>query len=78
MRHQRLMTWVSIIGTALAIFLIMSFIMADSINYIEMSPESHRNRTMVGTCLHIQAINVQNDRSTMGLNGSKSKLLNSR
>lgn len=68
MRHQRLMTWVSIIGTALAIFLIMSFIMADSINYIEMSPESHRNRTMVGTCLHIQAINVQNDRSTMGLN----------
>ncbi len=70
MRHQRMMTWVSISGTALAIFLVMSFIMADSINYIEMSPESHRNRIMVGTNLHIHGTNSKSneDSSTAGIN----------
>lgn len=68
MRHQRLMTWVSIIGTALAIFLVMSFIMADSINYIEMSPESYRNRIMVGTSFHVQSFDGTDGSSTTGIN----------
>lgn len=67
MRHQRMMTWVSISGTALAIFLVMSFIMADSIGTIAMAPESNRNRIMTGKHIHAKG-NKSNTGSTSGLN----------
>lgn len=44
MRHQKMMTWVSISGTAIAIFLVMVFFMVNSLKTIEMSPETNRNR----------------------------------
>ena len=53
MKHQRMMTWVSISGTALAIFLVMAFIMADRINTVEVAPESNRARILQATGLHI-------------------------
>ena len=46
MKHQRMMTWVSISGTALAIFLVMAVIMADRINTVEVAPESNRGRIL--------------------------------
>lgn len=53
MKHQRMMTWVSISGTALAIFLVMAVIMADRINTVEVAPESNRGRILEGNGLHI-------------------------
>ncbi|MFG6427424.1 ABC transporter permease [Lepagella muris] len=66
MKHQRMMTWVSIGGTALAIFLVMAFIMADRINTVEVAPESNRARILQATGLHI--IEEKNEGSTWGLN----------
>ena len=48
MRHQPLMTWLSIAGTAIAIFLIMSDFMIDRINMVEIAPESRRSRILYG------------------------------
>lgn len=48
MKHQKMMTWVSISGTALAIFLVMSFFMTDQLATVEAAPETHRSRMMYG------------------------------
>lgn len=72
MRHHRMMTWISISGTALAIFLVMSFIMADSINTVETAPESRRSRILIGQNMHMEDISEkgtgQSIGSTNGLN----------
>lgn len=41
MKHQKMMTWVSISGTALAIFLVMTFFMTENVKMVEMSPETN-------------------------------------
>ncbi|MDE6272430.1 MAG: ABC transporter permease [Muribaculaceae bacterium] len=48
MRHHPLMTWLSIIGTAIAIFLIMSDYMIANIDNVSVSPESRRSRIVYG------------------------------
>lgn len=53
MRHQKMMTWVSISGTALSIFLVMAFFMTEEAKTVEMSPESNRSRIFVGENIHI-------------------------
>lgn len=67
MKHQRMMTWVSIGGTALAIFLVMAFIMANQIPTVEVTPESNRSRIMQGKNIHIQ-MNGGGDISQTGIN----------
>lgn len=68
MRHQKMMTWVSIGGTALAIFLVMAFIMADRINTVEVPPVSNRMRIMEGSGIHIENKDGTSSYSTSGLN----------
>lgn len=53
MRHQKMMTWVSIAGTALAIFLVMVFYLVDSIDTVEVAPESNRTRILIGQNLEV-------------------------
>ena len=48
MRHQKMMTWVSISCTALAVFLVMSYFMTDQLSTVEVAPESNRSRMMYG------------------------------
>lgn len=48
MNHQRMMTWVSISCTALAIFLVMSFFMTDQLATVETAPETQRSRMLYG------------------------------
>ena len=48
MRHQKMMTWVSISGTALAIFLVMVFFMVDKLPTTEGYPETNRSRMLYG------------------------------
>lgn len=62
------MTWVSISGTAIAIFLVMSFIMADNLHTVEISPVSQRTRIMLGINLHMSDPSGNRDGSTSGLN----------
>lgn len=67
MRHQKMMTWVSISGTALSIFLVMAFIMADGLHTVEVAPESNRGRVMQGGGVHVKESDG-GDRSQMGMN----------
>lgn len=53
MRHQKMMTWVSICGTALAIFLVMTFFMTDQVKTVEVAPETHRQKIYIGQNIHI-------------------------
>lgn len=48
LRNQKMMTWVSISGTSLAIFMIMAIFMADRLKRLEISPMTERNRIMTG------------------------------
>ena len=48
MRHQKMMTWVSISGTALSIFLVMAFYMGDKAKTAAVAPESDRDRILTG------------------------------
>lgn len=67
MKHQKMMTWVSVGGTALAIFLMMAFIMSEHIYDVESSPESNRSRILYGLGSHVKEIEGDNNNSTMGL-----------
>ena len=48
LKNQKMMTWVSISGTALAIFLIMALFMADRLKQLEIPPMSERDRILTG------------------------------
>ena len=48
LKNQKMVTWVSISGTSLAIFLIMATFMADRIKNVSLSPESNRQRILKG------------------------------
>ena len=61
------MTWVSVSGTAIAIFLVMAFIMADSLYTVETAPETNRNRILNGTNIHAKSSTGNNDGSTSGI-----------
>ncbi|MDE5807066.1 MAG: ABC transporter permease, partial [Muribaculaceae bacterium] len=53
MKHQKMMTWVSIAGTALSIFLVMVFYLVDRLGTVEVAPESNRGRILIGQNLEI-------------------------
>lgn len=48
LKKQKMVTWVSISGTALAIFLIMAIFLSDRMINIEIAPESNRSRILTG------------------------------
>ena len=53
MKHQKMMTWVSISGTALAIFLVMTFFMTENVKMVEMAPETNRQKILIGSGGHV-------------------------
>lgn len=66
MKHQKMMTWVSISGTALSIFLVMALFMTDQVKSVEIAPESLRNRILTAKNMHVQEKNQFNS-STSGI-----------
>lgn len=58
MKNQKMMTWVSISGTALAIFLVMSFFMTDQLSTVEVAPETHRSRMLFGGGIEYHTIDA--------------------
>ena len=67
MRHQKMMTWVSIAGTALSIFLVMALFMTEQVKTVEVPPESNRSRILIAQNLHVSGKNYGSS-STSGLN----------
>ncbi len=53
MRHQKMMTWVSISGTALSIFLVMAFYMGEKAKTAAVAPETDRDRILTGHYIDI-------------------------
>ncbi len=60
MRHHPMVTWVNIIGTALAIFLLMTVVQMDSIKIESFRPESNRDRMLHTFYLGVQTKNGTN------------------
>lgn len=56
MRNQRMMTWVSISGTAVSIFLVMVFFMANNLSTVSVAPELDRQLIYVGQYVDLQGI----------------------
>ncbi|MDE6445150.1 MAG: hypothetical protein K2K64_12155 [Muribaculaceae bacterium] len=54
MKHQRMMTWVAVSGTALSIFLVMAFFITDNISSVDVAPETSRSRILVGEGVHVK------------------------
>lgn len=63
MRRQPVAASVTIIGTAFAIFLIMTVMMINSTSSVPIPPESNRDRILYGKYIHTQQIEGQGERS---------------
>ncbi|MCH5232541.1 MAG: ABC transporter permease [Muribaculaceae bacterium] len=57
LKYQKMVTWISISGTALAIFMVMSVYLTQSLYTFEMAPASKRNMILTGKGMHMQSIN---------------------
>lgn len=66
MKTQRMMTWVSVGGTALSIFLVMAFFMADQVRIVGVSPESDRDRILTGENISVRIVNGKDSTSSSG------------
>lgn len=66
MRHHRMMTWISIVGTAVSIFLVMVFYMSDNARLAAVEPEQDRERIVVGAGIDIHSTDPDNHSSSSG------------
>lgn len=57
MKTQRLVTWLTIAGTAIAIFLVMSDLMLQNVHTVCLAPESRRDRIFYGQYIDVQSQN---------------------
>ena len=57
LRHQPVISGVTLIGTALTIFLIMSVVMIQQIPVLPFAPESNRQRLLLGCNMHLESLN---------------------
>lgn len=57
MRHQKMMMWVSIGGTALSIFLVMAFYMSNHVVTAAVAPELDRARIVSGQNIEMESLN---------------------
>ncbi|MDE6702410.1 MAG: ABC transporter permease [Muribaculaceae bacterium] len=54
LRTQPVIGWVTIIGTALSIFLIMVVVMMQQVTVLSFAPETHRDRMLYGIYIHVE------------------------
>lgn len=76
LRYQPVVTWITLVGTTLSIFLIIVVVMMQQVSVIPFAPESCRPRLLLGACLHITSTdpNEQYD-SSAGLSYESAKKL---
>lgn len=53
-RHQSVISWVTLLGTMLAVFLIMIVVMMQQIQIAPFAPESNRDRTLYGRWIYVR------------------------
>lgn len=63
MRRQPLVGWVTLIATALSVFLFMVVFITQRVKTVPFAPESCRDRLMIGQFIHVKDINTGNDAS---------------
>lgn len=68
MNRQPLVTWLTICGTALSLFLMLSIYMVDQFSSVEVAPESRRSRIWNSPYIHVEQTDGQGSSS-----GSMSK-----
>lgn len=64
MRHQPVIAWVTVLGTALSVFLILIVVMMQNVGTMNIAPESHRDRTLYGKYIHLIGINGNENNSS--------------
>lgn len=64
MRTQPVIAWVTVIGTALSIFLIMTLVMMQQVSLLSFKPESHRDRMLYGKYIEVRSIQQENSSSS--------------
>jgi len=69
MRHQKMMTWVSVGGTALSIFLVMAVFMSDQAKTVGFAPETNREKILTGH--NVEIISTDPDKN-MSMSGGAS------
>ena len=67
MRHQPVIAWVTVLGTALSIFLILVVVMMQQVGVIAYAPESNRDRMLYGMYLHTSSTDEAGNNSSAGL-----------
>lgn len=76
MRHQPVIGWVTVIGTALSIFLIITVVMMQQVQVMPFAPESTRDRMLYGIYFHKKSIeNTGNNDSSGGLSQKRAEQL---
>lgn len=75
MRTQPVVAWVTIIGTALSIFLIMTVMMMQQVKIMPIKPESNRDRMLYGKYLHEISIEENGNERSAGLAYETAKTL---
>ena len=65
LRQDPIVTIVSILGTALSIFLIMIVVLMKGVQILPFSPESNRNRILHGDCISYTNANNHDDRQNL-------------
>lgn len=71
MRQQPLVTWVTIGGTALSIFLVMAFYMTSQVDTVETAPESARSRILVNKYVHVSKGEQSESSGSMSYNTAR-------
>ena len=59
LKMQPLVGWVTVVATAMAVFLIMVVVMMQRINIVPFPPESCRDRLLVGKNIHLRADHLE-------------------
>jgi putative ABC transport system permease protein len=67
MRHQPVIAWVTVLGTALSVFLILIVVMMQNVGIMNFAPESHRDRMLYGKYLHEVGINGSEVNQSSGI-----------
>lgn len=75
LRHQPVVTWITLVGTTLSIFLIIVVVMMQQVGIIPFAPESCRQRLLIGTNLHISSLANDGNDSSSGLNYNNARRL---
>lgn len=75
MRHQPVIAWVTVLATAMSIFLIMIIVMIQRVGVVPFAPESCRDRLLLGEYFHTESVENKNNSSSGGMSYDTARTL---